>query len=196
MIKERPILFNGEMVRAILEDLKTQTRRIIKPQPDEDGICFDNKRGGYYDTSGRLYKNPHGKPGDRLWVRETHFINYNNHNAEVYYRADARKYISGTGLYTDSKAVKWRPSIFMPRWASRIMLEVKSVRAERLGDMTQVDAKAEGVTSNEERFGFKDQSFVHTHKWQFINLWESINGTGSWDTKQLVWVDEFFRVKS
>jgi hypothetical protein len=134
-MKEKPILFNTHMVRAILDNRKTQTRRIIKPQPigPLEKLCFcwswadtgsrDPEFGGHYGFSC-----PHGKPGDRLWVRETFHL-----SGDVsIYRADC----------DPSVTVRWTPSIFIPRSASRIALEITDVRVERLQAIYESDAIA------------------------------------------------------
>lgn len=149
MARERPILFNGEMVRAILSGAKTQTRRPVKPQPDgQPVLCSDGK---WCVDGGHWLGSAPAAVGDALWVRETwrrqtewEEVYYPNGGIDVqpvtkaHYRADA----------TDSDAAGhvWTPSIHMPRWASRITLQVTDVRAERLLDVTEADAVAEGMT--------------------------------------------------
>jgi hypothetical protein len=138
----RPILFNGEMVRAILDGRKTQTRRPVKPQPYtthpiHESPVYRNKT----DTADCLLNRdqcPFGEPGDRLWVRETWepFC-----EGRVLYRADGedqKNNVNGTSHC-------WRPSIHMPRWASRIMLEVTGVRVERIQSISGIDAQNEGI---------------------------------------------------
>lgn len=137
-MKERPILFKGEMVRAILEGSKTQTRRIIKDQPaTEDFPCVD------IDPVSGKYKSPYGKHGDRLWVRETWqsaaAMNV-CHKADDYYI-----YRATDPDWEQSKGWKWKHSIFMPKDACRLWLEITDLRVERLQDITEEDAKAEGA---------------------------------------------------
>ena len=156
-MKEKPILFNGEMVRALLSGRKTQTRRIIKPQPDgawavniETGehTCIKDATGKpWYNIGGinGLPQCPYGQPGHKLWVRETWArwdkkridnkgrIRWMSHTE---YRADGR------GLPT---VAKWRPSIHMPRYESRISLTIEDVRVERVQDIMEEDAIKEGV---------------------------------------------------
>ena len=136
-MKTRPILFNGEMVRAILDGRKTQTRRVIKPQP----VTCDRGPAWAVTNAHRMKPCPYGVPGDRLWVRETWATDgvYDDTRPvlldefiEPFYRASGES------------ASRWRPSIHMPRWASRITLEVLSVRVERVQDITITDATAEG----------------------------------------------------
>lgn len=146
-IKERPIIFSGEMVRVILDGRKTQTRRVMKPQPPEwctekFGYTMFTPEGhisgrGWYEgqRAEKFFKCPYGKVGDRLWVREAWHGVHEDNQFQIYnYRADC----------PDSENYKWKPSIHMPRWASRILLEVTGVRAERVQDISESDAKAEG----------------------------------------------------
>lgn len=195
-MKECPILFSAPMVRAILDGRKTQTRRIIKmeslpatatkPYFDEAGfLCvIDASRLGIWffvqDDSGRKVRCPYGVPGDRLWVRETFRIR-DDHKASVCYRADEPPSTDG---------FKWSPAIFMTRGDSRITLEIVNVRVERLKDIDEADAEAEGV----ERHGPNDQhgderSFYEGYR----ELWNAINakrGYG-WEKNPWVWVIEF-----
>jgi hypothetical protein len=165
-MKSRPIIFSGPMVRAILAGEKTQTRRIINPQPY---MNHDTRAAGDISTC------PYGQPGDQLWVRET-FMPMPHLNAKAFYRATDRL-VGG----------KWKPSIFMPRDLSRIDLEVVAVRVERLQSITPQDAWKEGISAD----GWETGSAIH----EFRRLWESINGAGSWDLNPWVWVVEFRRVE-
>jgi hypothetical protein len=204
-VKEKPILFSGEMVKAILESRKTQTRRIVKPQPKwfpHDGkLAFD-------DAANNGIKCPYGEV-DRLWVRETFAIDHEHGEGTrgeispaVYYRATDTKFPWAKPI--------WKPSIFMPRWASRITLEVIGVKVERLQDISEADTKAEGISSftwnnssngrsNPQRayvaFPEKDGGF-QTAAQAYEALWEKINGSGSWAANPWVWVVEFKRVQS
>lgn len=167
-MKERPILFSAPMVRALLSGAKTQTRRVVKPQP------YENGSPEHFSIS-ELSKFCHyGQPGDRLWVRETFFGGYPG-VANTLYRA----------THADA-AVKWRPSIFMPRQASRLTLEITGVRVERLTTISVSDAIAEGYD------GSVDDPIDPSVKW-YSRLWESINGAGSWAANPWVWVIEFRR---
>lgn len=212
-MKERPILFSSPMVRAILDGSKTQTRRIVKPQPHT--VCGDGKRAwseGLYpgtfayrdsDNGPNKYGQcPYGVPGDRLWVREAwacHWANDNLKPSEIegeYWsvRYFADDFIRGCAI-DGSKAMldqcqKRRSSIFMPRWASRITLEIVSVRVERLQDISEEDAKAEGIATTCPCAGGCDQ-----HRKDFCLLWESIHGLGSWGSNPWVWCIEFKRVE-
>lgn len=195
---ERPILFSGEMVRAIIAGRKTQTRRIVKPQPDcrVDGELYWNVGGHRLrPTATNPIRCPYGQPGDRLWVRETWRRAYapGNGSTGVIYRADAPRAL-GMDEYSTRHA--WHPSIHMPRLASRITLEIVSVRAEWLNDISEADAMAEGgppstpsIDRISREFGYED----FPRSW-FAQLWESINGPGSWEANPLVWRIEFRRV--
>ena len=172
-MKERPIIFSGEMVRAILDGRKTQTRRVIKPQPLRD----------YAELRSRC---PHGVPGDRLWVRETHgFL-----AEQVLYRADVPSDFEEYKKTAFWRVEKWRPSIHMPRWASRITLEITGVRVELVQRIGLGDITAEGIQAD---LGPAAHSTINDSYVRFIELWDSINakrGYG-WDTNPWVWVLEF-----
>ena len=176
-MKEHPILFSGPMVRAILEGRKTQTRRVMKLNMD----------GGVYSEP----RCPDGVPGDRLWVRETW--------ADVRWMQEPEHFPNGVSYRADCSAdslklaehygVRWKPSIHMPRWASRITLEVTEVRAQRLQDITEEDARAEGV--NCAVGGFITTNPVNA----FHGLWDYINGKRApWDSNPWVWAVTFRRV--
>lgn len=179
-MKDYPILFSGEMVCNILEGRKTQTRRVINPQPRElPVLCGDGRWRSENGTPG--FRCRYGKPGDHLWVRET-FCDVNAEliplKKKVYYRADKEI----------SPLMKWRPSIYMPRWASRITLEVVKVRVERLQDISEADARAEGVP--------QCPAYTKTdtpYKKEFERVWDEINGKRGygWSVNPFVWVIEF-----
>ena len=181
-MKERPILFSGEMVRAILDDRKTMTRRVVKPQPEQDTDCPYHIGTGI-ERKARIC--PYGKPGDRLWVRET-FCDRNNNGEQIkpLYRSDGQEYQDGDGRLFEPK---WKPSIFMPRWASRITLEITNVRVERLQDISNKDIESEGACGRA----------CVTHRLTFKQLWDSINSKRgySWESNPWVWVVEFERIK-
>lgn len=152
-MKERPILFKGEMVTAILEGRKTMTRRPMKPQPFQI-TPGDTPMGarfmGWYEggTCSDLWC-PYGQPGDRLWVRETWQLEFHYGFHDVRYLADNYLWDPGT-LYLNLRnrtCWKKRPSIFMPRWASRITLEITDIRVERVQEITEEDAIKEGILS-------------------------------------------------
>jgi hypothetical protein len=196
-MKTRPILFSGAMVRALLAGTKTQTRRVMKPQPvwvAEPNVPFATVDA---DPKG-IIACPYGQPGDRLWVRENfsgpHCMDAAHGcaavppgkwgvSSNIWYWADGNPEF---GDWT-----KPRPSIHMPRWASRITLEIVSVRVERLQDISEADALDEGVTYNDIPNNGLDPMRART--W-YRGLWESINGPGSWDANPFVWVVEFKRV--
>ena len=198
-MKERPILFSAQMVRAILDGRKTQTRRIVN-KPIPVGHKFhgwiiestDKKRDGCaawsigddalaYDLI--VAKCPYGKPGDRLWVRET----FLQDTEGFIYRADGD--FEGNAKILGG----WRPSIHMPRSASRILLEITGVRVERLQDISECDAKAEGsyVCDYFGRRLLDQSSNQGCYKWGYRSIWESLNGSGSWHLNPFVWVVEF-----
>lgn len=135
-------------------------------------------------------KCPYGSPGDRLWVRETWFSSTPKTPSRVRYAADDLIRLED-GLFARAvcKPPKWRPSIFMPRWASRITLEIVAVRVERLQDISDADAIREGIPDYPD---FTGDSPVH----DYSALWESINGRGSWISNPFVWVIEFTRVNT
>jgi len=211
-MKERPILFSGPMVRAILDGRKTQTRRVVKPQPhagwslEKMGtitsphpkrgkfgqfICQNAPMGKVWD----LIPCPYGQPGDRLWVKET----WKPDPAFGFSAKDKPTQIpEGTNILFRSTLPKdhpkaalqpWRPCLFMRRWMSRIALEIVSVRVERLNDCSEADAQAEGYDFAPTRC--PDEYDPMT--W-YRDLWESINGPGSWAANPWVWVVEFRRI--
>lgn len=243
-MKERPILFSGPMVRAILAGQKTQTRRLIAnvhldPHPNDyytwhildrcrsaNVIAYGLTDEAFKASVERGISCPYGVPGGRLWVRETHAIRRVDYDLdedeggpreseEVYYHATPRvgrrrwvgpsappptefqgrphsmTYLvesspleSGPAAHID----RWTPSIHMPRWASRIDLEIVAVRVERLQDITEQDAQAEGITAE----GVMDGGY---HVNAFANLWDHINGDrATWASNPWVWVVEFKRV--
>ena len=185
-MKERPILFSAPMVRALLAGTKTQTRRIIKPQH----LAFFNQDAAAMLSDWNERPLPYGQPGDRLWVRETwHDASSSLHSCALY-RAD------GIDLHWG----KWAPSIHMPRWASRITLEITSVRVERLQEISIEDAKAEGAWGPDDSIVQKVADYFGTDIFSanprkaFQMLWESINGPDSWAANPWVWAIEFRRV--
>lgn len=226
-MKERPIIFSAPMVRAILSGAKTQTRRVVKPQPfdrswsrhdhrigyttDDEGIdlyAYSKSEGGEWHA-----RCPYGKPGDRLWVRETW-----RYTASTLEESRAITEDITGGIAVDWRATyigdcmkqlgfsredaemaddfeTWRPSIHMPRWASRITLEIVGVRVERLQDISEADCIAEGIASAPGGWwsGATGQSSP-TPVGAYALLWESINGPGSWALNPWVWVIEFKRL--
>lgn len=223
-MKERPILFHGEMVKAILAGSKTMTRRIIKPQqsgemPPDDGLVICNgvteigdNRPLWYpqncmerscEDGGPYWKCPYGAPGDRLWVKETFADTYQlgDYPGEKFYKATYLEDWSSHNPHPSKWKVKWEPSIFMPRRASRILLEIVNIRVERLQQITRVDALNEGITWDANTDGFsvgnKGCCFHGSDPViSFIKLWNSINADRyPWDNNPYVWVIEFRRVK-
>ncbi len=183
-MNEKPILFSAPMVRAIIEGRKTMTRRVVKPQH-----CFaPSMRQGE-----SAWNNcPYGQPGDTLWVRETWAIG--DRDNDVLYAADPSWNVNGVAVPPPVNkgtvhAGNWRPSIYMPRWASRITLEVTAVRVERLQEITEDDARAEGVA-----LGIDGQTGrLESGGAAFLKLWDSINaerGYG-WTVNPWVWVVSF-----
>ncbi len=220
-ISERPVLMKGEMVRATFADLKTQTRRVTDHlltfgrisefgKSDTPGYewHFRDRRGLWNDISHDrlMYSCPYGKTGDRLWVRETWVSPHPTINpgkmTDFCYRATNPK----------PEMLKWKPSIFMPRWASRLTLEITDVRVQQLQDISPEDAIAEGIASEHEWDGqpgfgydmgmyYKDYSrsgvMIGDPVQSYRSLWDSINakrGFG-WDKNPFVWVIVFKRLK-
>ncbi len=231
-MKERPILFSGEMVRAILAGTKTQTRRLLVPQPAPfvqqtadrhtpkhpepylDSYCgepktAENPRGMSVnwcwwtrdDRCGAVVARcRYGVPGDRLWVRETHSYIVGAGKRTVY-AADGPP----TDRFSSARieGIRWTPSIHMPRAVSRITLEVTDVRVQRLQEITEEDARAEGVTPLE-HVG-PDQQILdgvpgrthgtHPHVLAYACLWDSINHDRAlWDSNPWIWAVSFRRL--
>ena len=180
-VKERPILFSGPMVRAILGGRKTQTRRIVKLKCHDGFEVGPNYEGEHWPVrGGDRMPCPYGKPGDRLWVRETWLCATGEPGPTLcHYQADGDR-PEFNGL--------WKPSIHMFRWASRITLEITGVRVERLQDITEADAMAEGVECCSGWIGHAGEP-----RRIFCDLWKSINGAESWAANPWVWVVEFRR---
>lgn len=213
---------SAPMVRAILSGAKTQTRRIVKPQPDPGNKIgwFDNIAGRppsfaeYVDRSCNLVRTiscPYGAPGDLLWVREAFaysvkdpdsFKNdeYTEEQYDIVYRATSEDVGEWTNYDENGNrtriAPQWKPSIHMPRWASRITLEITGVRVERLNAISEADARAEGVYAvTHGAVGQMEPSPPRTHRQAFELLWCEINGAESWERNDWVWVIEFRRIE-
>lgn len=232
-MKERGMIFNAEMVRAILDGRKTQTRRIMKPQPEpcprgghwwpsnvfktmlhvEDEM--QNGKGGWGGLVGDAC--PFGDVGDRIWVRETfqgplvHEELFEEYSAypEKFETPEYCEYAADGGVrpeycdLDDNLRHGWRPSIHMPRWASRILLEITNVRVERLNAISEEDAEAEGIDM-EALYDSQDcYDCIADHNMTgrptvtgaFKYLWESIYGEEGWKSNPWVWVIEFKRVE-
>lgn len=235
-MRERPILFNAEMVKAILSGAKTQTRRIMRRQPDaveyfkrgeattdtnaKHAIlrCYNNPKGFRKCASGwsadATYKTPFSEfsVGDRLWVRETFRLFDPDECPHSDFPCGCPSW--GTPLYRASHdcldGEKWTPSIHMPRSASRLVLEITNIRVERLNDISEADAIAEGVKpvsvpdyvpvdggyTRANRTMWKgyqnnERAYRDTAKDSFMSLWQSVYGADSWVANPWVWVAEF-----
>ncbi|WP_373626862.1 morphogenetic protein [Klebsiella variicola] len=223
-MKERGMIFNGEMVRAILDGRKTQTRRPVKfPVHDKNLGCelAGNELAGEL-SAGNYLNSAFGKPGDRIWVRETFCpVDDTQYGGEkwVDYRATPRYEASHPAGWdsapNDAEALKWRPSIHMPRWASRILLEITEVRVERLNAISEEDAIAEGMQGvicpcckgdseystsqyDAETLAVVDEipcRACESNRSKFFTLWDSIYGYGQHCIGEWVWVIEFKRVE-
>ncbi len=199
--KERPIIFSGPMVRALLAGTKTQTRRVMKHQPTHFNPAGVPRVANPYFGPSAVLRCPYGQPGDLLWVRET-FAKIDGQTRpwiETDYRAT---YAHGDRL-GDHLGIKkrWTPPIHMPRAASRITLEITEVRVERLQEISEADAVAEGCA----RLPLQDGHGAwwsadvdagpalhgRTARDAYRLLWESINGPGSWGENPWVWVIAF-----
>ncbi|KVU85119.1 hypothetical protein WK75_27675 [Burkholderia ubonensis] len=243
---ERPILFSGPMVRAILDGRKTQTRRVVKlPHTNPLGAWESTTVGGHgtrlangspapelpaiwHTRTGDCLVCPHGNAGDQLWVRETHEVRRigtetfdggrpTRRYAGIAYQADDGRAEVDIDLDTfqalDAKESRgWSPSIHMPRWASRITLEITGVRVERLQDISEVDAIDEGARTLDEGrlrqqfpayFAARDATppgekppLGPSPRTRFAKLWDGLNAARGhgWDTNPWVWVVEFVRI--
>ena len=214
-MKERPILFSAPMVRAILAGRKTQTRRAVKPRKDVVFGCLMQPHELAGEVNSGIFENcPYGQPSDRLWVREN-FQPLFADGIEKHWETDWKtgkgysiRYPATDGVQEffnldDELSSSCKPSIHMPRWASRILLEITGVRVEKLKDISDSgasnDCTAEGVFHSGMDVPTYDQwhgdGFHSSEKWMYRKLWESINGTGSWDANPWVWVVEFKKLE-
>lgn len=207
-MKERPILFSAPMVRALLNCTKSQTRRIVKPSHIK---FFEPSMNASLERSPTLATAfcPYGQPGDRLWVRETwqgplidEELEEEFHQSPDYFKKPEFCAYRATdtldAINADGEALGWRPSIHMPRWASRILLEITAVRIERLADISKDDAMAEGIVLQPDGgFGLADSTHYNFSDPtdSYCSLWESINGAGAWFANPWVWVVEFQRAE-
>jgi hypothetical protein len=213
-VRERPLMFKAEMVQAILAGTKTQTRRIVTdrwlygsmPVKAPQGTVAIREHGGLWHAfaadgfryGGKGLRCPYGRPGERLWVRETHAIvprtAYHHAASEIPHRLspDGDSWAVYREGWTRCAPEPWRPSIHMHRWACRIVLELTDVRVERLQAISEPDARAEGVTAD----GRHGESYFPgiEHVVAYGHLWDEINGAGAWDLNPWVWVLTFRRV--
>lgn len=236
---ERPVIFSGDMVRAILDGRKTMTRRVIKKAmwPFVEEVLRVNGHWTFEVMDGTIIS-PYGYPGDRLWVRETHvFESYEDEPKSspdrrpiFYYKGDGTEwdepywlyphyratdpapdlyYEDGDGMEMDDPQCKWRPSIFMPRWASRITLEIVNIQVERVQEISRDDSFREGVEAINpyaidpnlqagwpaafKDYQNKENFFTANPIASFQTLWNSINGKSGfgWDVNPWVWVIDF-----
>jgi len=186
-MKERPILFNGAMVRAILSGAKTQTRRNVKPQPSFLG-AMDDPTQPFVTRAPGLHVPilcPFGQPGDRLWVRERAAFYWGGWH---YFADGASEWGPDVSPRTFS-----RPSIHMPREACRLVLEITDVRVERLQTISEADAIAEGLTQTDS--GSWLPGPCDHPEWAFHQLWDQVYGESAWDSDPWVWVIEFKRLE-
>lgn len=217
-MKERGMIFNGEMVRAILDGRKTQTRRPVKfPVHDKNLGCelAGNELAGEL-SAGNYLNSAFGKPGDRIWVRETFQGPLFNYEQMDEYLEDSSKFekpefcqYAADGGHRpeyqdadDNLRHGWRPSIHMPRWASRILLEITGVRVERLNAISKEDVDAEGFAGDYPTSVFPNLFPGEPKDWSHLSmrdcygvLWKSIYGEESWKANPWVWVIEFKRVE-
>lgn len=212
--QERPILFSAEMVRAILRERKTQTRRVIIPQPAHRPMFCPYVAGGWSACADDGHSctcvscpNRYGFPGGQLWVREAWLELDRGHYRQtgprdklvpgqyglcrngVAYRADCD---ADSDAIRAAYGYKWRPSIHMPRWASRITLEVTEVRAQKLQEISAADAEAEGVDA------IPSAPASLSHRTAFAGLWNKINAKRghSWEIDPWVWAITFKLLKA
>lgn len=208
MSRERPILMSAPMVRALLSGAKTQTRRVVKPQPLGGAPTLlehllPHQRWATDEAEEEhVWKCPYGEPGDRLWVRETWSPDppIDSSWASTEWNGCGRRIDGVPERFQHPRfcnysadwlhgPIVWRPSIHMPRWASRLTLEITGVRVERLQEISEGDAYDEGTAewcAETQRNGNKWPNIVRAYQ----GLWESINGRGSWDANPWVWVLE------
>lgn len=222
-MKERPIIFSGPMVRAILSGAKTQTRRPVRPQPSwphylqpmwgrsPDGHDFGERHlwrevgPDYPDDSSDDRRCPYGQPGDRLWVREGFKLCDRNHWPDLpHRRGPGREVAYYRANFDRSSATPWRSPIHMPRWASRILLEIVDVRAEQLREISEEDAQAEGVkgphfgrwTDGESKVTPPETEPPRPWAHSFYVAWREIHGHDVFPPDVWVWALTFKRVEA
>jgi hypothetical protein len=214
-MKSKPILFSTPMVQAILEGRKTQTRRVCKIpiKPMEEVMCTEEtdpndpefsgfylvKNNWVYHTESKLAKSlsPFGQIGDLLWVRETFRPKGHSFPIGKHFEYKATAEADGNPINEP-----WKPSIFMPKDAARIWLKITNIKVERLNDISDEDAKNEGIKLSEHSsenvdlwYRYDDGSYTFLPQTSFRTLWESINGKNSWNSNPWVWVIEFERIE-
>ncbi|MCY3512434.1 hypothetical protein [Klebsiella michiganensis] len=207
---ERGMIFNAEMVRAILDGRKTQTRRPVRfPVLDKNLGCelAGNELAGEL-SAGNYLNSAFGKPGDRIWVRETFRVHSRATDvATLVYKASVRNSwteqthrVPVSVCNKPATPEKWTPSLHMPRWASRIQLEITGVRVERLNAISEENAASEGVAQFRGGFWKHYQPGWTQHqlsaRGSFVTLWKSIYDEESWQSNPWVWVIEFKRCGS
>jgi hypothetical protein len=211
-MKERPIIFSGPMVRALLENRKTQTRRICKPAEGLEQV-IRTPNGEWSDASGiAVFRSPYGQRGDRLWVKETTLdVEAFGWQGPVYAESEQAREACAAGYGTPGQPgfiapsrIRKRTSLFMKRSISRIILEISSVRVERLQDITEHDAIAEGIEPLGAGIwrnylagaGRSVNALLSTDDpvGSYASLWKTINGAGAWDANPWVWRVEFNRI--
>ena len=190
-MREHPIIFSGPMVCAILEGRKTQTRRVMKPQPEGlvkrcPGLNEIRGASQLWTDGVRVFSCPHGTPGDVLWARETWAPFPNDPARRVEYRAGYEA--PGVRGHVPMWSKRWRPSIHMPRWASRLTLRLTDVRVQRVQEISPEDAEAEGCWRTPD-----ECSHVSIQPPEFRDVWDSLNvkrGYG-WDVNPFCWALTF-----
>jgi hypothetical protein len=206
-MKEHPILFSAPMVRALLDGSKTQTRRVVKPWVVSDLTHKPVPADLEYLPDFTCYRStcPYGQPGDRLWVREAFRLVRTVPGGADGDKIPPSMFLDSTRKFEADGSTslpdgwmrvfgKLRPGIHMPRWASRITLEITGVRVERLRDISPEDCWVEGIQEMRDA-GDENGELRGSVKQDYQALWESINGPGSWDANPWVWVVEFKRVE-
>ena len=192
--RQHPIRFTPENVRAILQGRKTQTRRIVKLTDSGRIKKPGSPKNWHPDDANAVQACPYGMPGDRLWVRETWACDrcYDHLKPSAIPAGRPVYYHYSEPNHIVENWHKKRPSIFMPRWACRLVLELTEVRVERLNDCSEADAKAEGCYPGQ--YEFENAEGTLTARESFECLWGDINGEGSWAINPWVWVIEFKKV--
>jgi hypothetical protein len=209
-VKERPILFSGPMVRAILEGRKTQTRRVVQPQPKVVHALYDDaslETNCIFRNGDQRIHCPYGAPGDRLWVRETFGFEFTQRwkgeqglsspdrlTNMVYAASQKFPIMVNDDFRAEFSDMKWRPSIHMWRRVSRITLEITEVRVQRIQEINTTDAASEGALLDDS-CDYKG-AVGHSQLVGFQKLWDSINakrGFG-WDANPWVWAITFKRL--